>query len=402
MPKPGQLGWHHSARPATPTGLRRRTRAFATRAAIPACLTALLTACPPAPPQGTVNVAVTLGYADQEDGLTHPVVQVPVEVWSFAPRGAGVWTWAKVGSATTDQTGSTLITSNFQNDRVRYAVRVFLKNSGARCCSGWVLPGMPLPFGGDYIHLGADTGGSPTELTIDQPGELHFNHTFTGDVASAFNILDVLRNMADFVRRHEADVKDDRIEVVTIGIDKKTWFDPVAYTVDFVPRTRWMDSAIRHEYGHYVQAQIGSLAWIASTHSGCTPSEMHTFGGFGNAAGTEDGRRRQHAWLEGFADWLEQAAYADNPSLYAPDSSAGYLETATCREVGPWPDGDRFENHVAAFLWDMIDPYSLAEADDKDDGAQQIGRIIRAVDTDLDHYHWPEVSELSTAMSPTT
>ena len=301
-----------------------------------AWLAALLTGCDddPKPSSGNVNVVVTLSYADQEDHKTHPVVEVPVEVWSYAPRGTGIWTWAKVGSGTTDASGKHTTAVRYQNSSVLYAVRVFLSNSGARCCNGWNLPGMPSVYS-PYIDLGADTGGKPTQLSIGHAGNLPFAHTFNGDTASAFNILDVLRNMAAFVRRYETNLSDDKIEKAVIGIDKKTWFDPVAYTLDFIPRDRWVDSSIRHEYGHYVQAQIGSLAWIASDHAGCTPSSMNVIGGIGNAAATEDGRRRQHAWLEGFADWLDEAAYADNPSLYAPDPGAGWLETASCPEVGP-------------------------------------------------------------------
>ena len=43
----------------------------------------------------------------------------------------------------------------------------------------------------------------------------------------------------------------------------------------------------------------------------------------------------------------------------------------------------------------MTDPFSTSEKDDNDNGPQQIGRIIRSVDGELDHHAWPEISELS-------
>ncbi|WP_328320684.1 hypothetical protein OHA70_22415 [Kribbella sp. NBC_00382] len=364
-------------------------------AAVALCPVAVsLTGCPSSPARSDVLIHVGLEYADQEDGLTRPVIGVVLQVMAHGP---GVLAGEKeVTTGTTDASGGFSATLPAQEPDLRYSVRVKLVNDSAECCSGWVVPGMRYPDL-TVITLGMDQADGIATEKKASAGQVEFAHTFTGDTASAFNILDVVRNMATFVRRHEQDVSDDKIGRARIGIDKKTWFDPVAYTVDFVPRTRWRDRAIRHEYGHYVQAQIGSLAWIASTHTGCTPKALHSFGGFGNGPGFTDiaTARKMHAWLEGFADWLGDAAYADNPDLYSHDSSFGSLEQASCAESGPWPEGDRFENHVAAFLWDMTDPYSAAEPDDVDGGAQQISSIITAVDTDLDRHKWPEVFEFS-------
>lgn len=347
-----------------------------------------------------VTVTVNLKYFDIPEDRRRAVADVEVEIWTFAPRGL-LWSWAVEKKGRTSASGRFSTTLPFRHKGVLYAVRFHTSNRGARCCSGFVLPGQ---FG-DVIRLGTEVqGGSSIEKRASGPGDtVSFNRVFRDGFAAVYNALDAMGRAAAFVRRYEVDTADDRIGRAVIGADhlrSGSWFDPVVGHVNLIPRDRWNDWNVLHEYGHHVEHQIGSLAWIASDHSGCTPGEMAVFGQpiFDWWKSGKDAPyqvRAQHAWLEGFADWFAEVVYADSPASFRARGWSGYLEGARCTDAGPWPDGDRFEDHVAAFLWDMTDPFSSAEPDDLDGGPDQIGAIIRAVDTQLDGHRWPIIGDLT-------
>jgi len=350
---------------------------------------------------------VNLQFADSVEKKDRPIVAVPVEVWTYAPRG-GLWTWAKETSGATDDAGRYETALPFRDPGITYALRVITSNGSALCCAGWAPKGFPA--GTALIEPGTDVpGGKPVHLKASQAGDtVAFSYVFKDEWGSVFNVLDVLRIEADFVRRFETDVDSDRVGVAHIGLagsgpSDVSWFDPVMYTMNITPKGRWQDEVLLHEYGHYLQAQIGTLAWMPSGHNGCTPATITVLGGNGAVVTTGPGNkmpakiRGQHAWLEGFPDWLAETVYWSNSSAFAPKTQhAGkYLESASCPESGPWPDGDRFEYHVAAFLWDMTDGPSAAEPWDKDEGDAQIANIFRALDKEMDGADWPTIADLT-------
>jgi hypothetical protein len=341
-----------------------------------------------------VTVKVHLAYHDNAQGADRPVVDLPVEIWTFAPR-ALFWTWAPARTGRTDMAGNFTTTLPFRNKNVIYAVRYHTRNSGVRCCSGFTLPGQAP--GGEVIALGTDVkGGRSIEKKAPAPGAtVRFARTFRDGVAAVFNVMDVMYRASQFVRRFETNTTDDRIGRAVFGTDhlSGTWFDPVVGHVNVLPRDRWNDEIILHEYGHYVQYQIGSLAWIASSHDGCTPDSMWVIGG--SPVQDWDHVRRQHAWLEGFADWFAAVVLAETPAQFRAGTRSSRLEVASCPEAGPWPDGDRFEDHVAAFLWDMTDGFNGTEGDDRDGGTAQIAAIMNAVDGQLDTPAWPTLQNLT-------
>jgi hypothetical protein len=358
------------------------------------------------PADGAVTIEAQLSFFDIPDDRDRPIADVKLELWSYGPLATGGWAWAKDAIGSTDSNGTYSTTASFRGSDVTYAIRIIPSNGYAACCSGW----SPVGFGlaNYWIEPGQETG-SPIHLKATSAGAtVRFTHVFAGQWASIFNVLDTVRHEAIFVQQHERDGDSDRIGEVHIGragsgLTDRSWFDPVMYTLNLTPSARWNDPTILHEYGHYLEAQVSTLAWIVSSHSGCTPGRFAIFGGNGNIVTDYStgnivpaDMRAKQAWLEGFADWLAEVVYWNDPGSFAPSvGPTPSLETANCAEAGPWPDGDRFENHVAAFLWDLTDPDSVAEPFDKDSGMGMVDEILTVFDNQLDGGGWPTIADFN-------
>src|ERR1043165_6152419 len=76
------------------------------------------------------KVEGTFRYARQ-GGSLRPIAFADVEIWRFAPRALGIWTWGHDGDATTDSNGKISKNMPFVQSGVIYAVRVFAKNYAA-------------------------------------------------------------------------------------------------------------------------------------------------------------------------------------------------------------------------------------------------------------------------------
>jgi hypothetical protein len=68
---------------------------------------------------------------ERQGGAKRPITFAKVEIWRFAPRALGVWTWCHDGDATTDGTGKFSRNMTFVQSGVIYAVRVFATNNAA-------------------------------------------------------------------------------------------------------------------------------------------------------------------------------------------------------------------------------------------------------------------------------
>jgi hypothetical protein len=366
-------------------------------------------------------VEVDLHYA-QTPTTAKSVVDVLVEVWRLAPRpGLSTYAWAKDSEGRTDSLGHLSIRLPFERQDVKYALRIFPSSGGASCCYGWAPTGGPL-FAG-WVEPGADIpGGAPQYETAQKAGDtVRFDHTFTADWGSVFNTLDVLAHAAAFARANKTD-NSDAVGVAHIGLagsgpNDVSWFDPVYYTMNLTPRDRWQDLVILHEYTHYLQAQIGSLAWIPSAHNGCTPDTITVLRP-GGAISSYQGNiappdiRMEQAWLEGFADWFAEAARWNDPMFYDPPTAAptggspppSNLERKSCTpepsEQVFFPNyGDAMEDHVAAYLWDLTDAFSPAEPWDRLGGPDMTKQVFDVFDRELDTPAWPTVIAFTQAMS---
>jgi hypothetical protein len=356
------------------------------------------------PPSDRVRVDAELKYQDSNGD--RPIIGSRVEVWRFAPRTAGIWAWGNDGFGNTDDHGRFTRDFDFIDRGVKYALRVFPWNSAAQCCFG------NPPNGGDslYVEPGQVTWpvptGTPIQKSAHHPGEtLPWNYTWpTGWWAEAFNIVETLRHGRAFSERLRNPEESKRQPMHTAHIARDgcahhstiSCTYPVSGDIFIAPGDGQDDYAILHEYGHYLQYDIGSLAWIASSHSGCVPGSAVIIGG----GALPPDWRSKHAWLEGFADWFALVmhdkygapANLDGGYYY---SAAGAGESSTCSSTDP---GDMLERHVANMLWDLSDPANPSESQDRAQDQQQL--IIQLMDQELGTpttRDWPTTFSLYTA-----
>lgn len=349
-----------SSRLARKRALARQCKRISV-AVLAASLAIGLAGCPSNQSSGKVTLSGHLLYADTNG--PRPIAFDKFEIWRQDP-GAG---WAKEATGSTDGNGQFRLTSSYRHN-THYAIRVFPDNRGAFCCTGslnvWVEPGAPQ---GKKIQLVSTKAGQ----------DLIWNYTFDDPYwPRAFNAVETLRRAYEIVaaaRKAANDVNNNESTQSLIPAHVSltgcpfaaadmacTW--PVSGDI-FVPVSRAMDDyVLLHEYGHWVQYSIGSMAWIASDHSGCKPGPAFIMGG----GPLPVQWREQHAWLEGSADWLGATIAKKYPAMSPPfdgdwDNFAGIDESSTC---GTAEDGSRYERHVANMLWDLTDGGPGSEASD--------------------------------------
>lgn len=366
----------------------------------------------------TINFVVDFDYLDRAEGIRRPLFYIQLEIWAWGVPGAPGSVERLLVEGRTDHSGEFRVSVPFYNRNVKYYVRVRPQNEWAACCSGWGM--WPMTSTSDFIVPGAELPrNKPHMVAARASGEtVRYAYTYTGKWASVFNVLYDWAHAAIWAERYERDTSDDAIGQIRLGLagsgeNDASWFDPVFFTSNLTPRDRWDDEVILHEYAHYLQAQISSLAWMPSPHSGCTPERIVVIGQ-GSIVTWYDGNtapdviRQQHAWLEGFADWFAHAMYFDDNEVdfdasgflveVSPGVWAPKWENFTCNAdpfpPGIWPDGDRFEGHVAAFLFDLTDDNNPAESWDKD-GSQRTIQSIFAIFDGLNPPSWPTLPELS-------
>ena len=385
---------------------------------LPLCLALLLAGCPgkddhQAQQQpNSVTVAAELAYEDSGGSIgcpgdstktkrCRPIVGVRVEVWRFAPRALGIWGWANDHAAETDPQGKFSHSFDFVHRDVTYALRVFPWNEAAQCCFGeladWVEPGV---FSGpprdsdkrNPIHIKGKDAGETAEFRYTWP---------TGWWAEAFNIVDTIRHGRHFVEQNRDAAEVARQPLHTAHVARggcahlagASCMHPVSGDIFIEPgSSAWNDHLILHEYGHWLQYDIGSFAWIASSHSGCAPDSVWIFGG----GAPPPQWRAQHAWMEGFADWFALAMnqlYGKSPGLSGDLGGASSYagESTSCNSSDP---GDSLERHVANMLWDLTDPANPSEPQDTVDDQHQL--ILRVMDEELgtpSTREWPTALE---------
>jgi hypothetical protein len=315
-------------------------------------------------------VTGTFRFADGASGRPMPVAAAPVEVWRFQRGFLGIWTWRHVTTTRTDEAGGFRVSLPFAHEGAQVSVRLFTLNDRG---SYWHDLAGPAPI---YFSPSPQTVTSSTDVRT-------FDALFSSGVfRQAFNILHAIREGAIYTDRRRDERETDPLGQVKVTVvlrnplEQTSWFDPVNQMIRLQPNRALSDRTILHEYAHFVQLRISSLAWIPAVHTGCP------------AAG--DGA--DFAWLEGFADYFAEAVAFD-PLHQGRLELAQTLEAVQCGSV---PAGTLTELRVAATLWDLADGVSTAEAFDTLGGQDAL--VMKILDRELDVYgRWPTVSDFRSA-----
>jgi hypothetical protein len=218
-----------------------------------------------------------------------------------------------------------------------------------------------------------EPNGAPIQFTATAAGQLmDFSYTFAdGWTPQHFNVAETIRRGFDFAVARRDPTQSDPIPPVAVQPTSVTgsWYNPIVDTVVINSGSAFDDLVILHEYGHYLEEQIGSFPWIPSTHDGCIATQLGSI------------NSPEHAWMEGFADWFAHAVSRNDPlaGLTGTGSfTVSELETPSCT---PGPAGDEVELFVAGTLWDLTDNAGPGEPADTQSNLETI--IFQIMDREL-------------------
>ncbi|MFI6076393.1 hypothetical protein ACIA5C_33105 [Actinoplanes sp. NPDC051343] len=342
-------------------------------------------------PPTTVDVTGTFTY--QDTGGPRPIAFAQVEVWRFEPRTLGIWGWAKDFTIATDANGKVSARYGFDEPGVIYALRIFASNYAAVV---WPDDAHTEPF----REQPGEPDGQVIERTVQQAGDvLDFSYAFTDSWSSKhFNLAETIRHGYDFAAARRDPAESDPVPRVAVQPTTwtRTWYNAPVDTIAVNENDVMMDLDALHEYGHFLEEQIGSLPWIVSSHQLC--SARLPAGEVINGPGGDIVDSPELAWMEGFADWFAQAVARADPGagLTAGNGTptTGRLENPSCPEAG-----DYIEGNVAGVLWDLTDGPSAAEPTDTVSDRETA--IFQIMDHELDVApgagDWPELRRLRSA-----
>jgi hypothetical protein len=345
-----------------------------------------------ASPAHATTVKGTFKYKDKnpmtQTEVDRPIANAKVEIWRFRSRCfLCPWTWGKDATTTTDTNGSISVDVPFAGDGVVYGIRVFATNNAAIVWPNDAAH--TLPF---HREPGEDDGRIMHLKEHSASSVLDFSYTFHGWSSQHFNIAEVVRQGKLYADARRSLDETDPIPPVNIQPTSVTGsyynapIDTIVINSDHVHN----DRVILHEYAHYLEEMISSLAPIPSDHNGCTATQFWP------------GTPQDIAWMEGFADYFSQTVQTSLPpgtitgsdfSLEGADSACPGLPDAT-------HPGDGVELFVAGTLWDVYDqpsdPGSLNESHDT------LARMDRAVFSIFDHELdvdgvWPTITHFRDA-----
>jgi Ig-like domain from next to BRCA1 gene len=295
-------------------------------AVLPLLLALFLLAGAPAQAE---TVTGTFRYVDYEDfgnlydNVSRPIAHAKVEIWRLAPRFLGIWSWGMDRRVWTDANGSINVDMPWAAPGVVYALRVYAANE--HMTVWWH----------DTPHVGESFYQETPEQTVQSPGQvLDFTHRFDElEAAQAYNIADAAWYAGEYVKHVYADLPTANAQ--TTDWDK-TFYEPAGNTMQIYTLHAFRDATIIHEYGHFIQDQIGTLLWEPTIHSFCTVSDPGL------------------AWMEGFAEYFELAVARTLPSnlLRGPFTSLESFSASDCSGATP---RDSIEGVIAATLYDLVD-----------------------------------------------
>ncbi len=318
-------------------------------AATPLLLAILLLAGAPAHAE---RVQATFTYQDYGDGVARPVNNVKVEIWRYAPRLFGIWDWVMDKRVWTDANGWIDVDMPWAGSGVIYRVRVYAANARVTV---W-------PH--DTAHVGESWYNQLPEQTVTQSSAvLDFTHHFDWEVAARnFNIARAAWFAGEYMAQQHASLPTVNAQTTDIF---STFYDPLGDTMQIESSRAFNDFTIVHEYGHFVQEQIGSLPWRPTVHYLCEPYDPAL------------------AWMEGFAGYFSYAVARAFPGEMVGGNLT--LETGTFCNKTP---RDSIEYFISASLWDLVDtdtgPYSQPESHDW--AADNDSLILAILDEELGAY----------------
>lgn len=302
----------------------------------------------------------TFNYHDSADLQLHPIIDAKVEVWRYAPGFLGIWGWGKASTVYTDDSGSINTQLALVASGEVIALRVFATNHAAVVWPESTVHTTP------FYREPGEPDGQPIHRTARSNSDvLSFSYDFAETwSAQHYNIAEALRRAAVYANANlPKHLPLVNAQPTTITSNNSSFYNPVNDTVTINTVSSFDDYVMIHEYGHFIEEQIGSLPWTPSTHTLC----MYTDSGL--------------AWMEGFSDYFGMAVRRTPLGNGLVGSFFDYdIEPGTACSSGD--PHDRIEYFIAAALYDLadasIDRNSTAETHDFVQGMDSV--ILAIVD----------------------
>jgi len=272
-------------------------------------------------------------YQDYGDGVARPINDVKVEIWRYKPGLFGIWGWSMDRRVWTNWNGEISVDMPWAARGTVYALRVYASNAYVTV---W-------PH--DTAHVGESWYNEPPQQKAWNSSDV-LNFTFNFDAwhaARNFNIARTLWFAGEYMTHRYAQLGKVNAQTTEMY---STFYDPAGDTIQMNIDRDFNDASIVHEYGHFVQEQIGSLPWEPTVHYVC------------NAYNTG------LAWMEGFAGYFPLAVARAFPGELQTGLSYSVESGNSCSGT----PADSVEYFVSATLWDLVDNgwenYSWSEPHD--------------------------------------
>ncbi|MDQ4132092.1 MAG: hypothetical protein M3179_02545 [Actinomycetota bacterium] len=286
-------------------------------------------------------------YSDRDAinaSFLRPISFAKVEIWRYRPGWFGVWSWNHDATSETQADGRFSVKMPYEQSGIKYAVRVFATNPFAV-----VWPS----GGGSSVPFWTEPGpvGTPIQKTASTNGTtIAFDFDFSDDFRSRhFNLAETAIHGGRYVnlRRGEAD------------LFPRVNMQPGSEGSWYTPRT--------------TPSTMGAMPWIPTSHDGCLAKQ-----------GSYIVNSPEHAWMEGFANYLAQAIVTRTPEANLRPSGGtipiSRMETPSCGSEPAGLSGDAIEVRVAGVIWDLFD--SRNESGDASTGMDL--PIFQIMDNELD------------------
>ena len=304
-------------------------------------------------------------YRDTGDNLLHPIINAEVEVWRCAPGIFGLCTWTKEQTVHTNNNGEIITQLPLASPGEEIALRVLASNpqvvvwpeTAVHTAPFYREPGEP----GTPIH------GFAFSNSADLPFDFNFEEEWT---AQHYNLAEDVRRAALYANSNLGfTLPRANVQPSTLTPFNSSFYNPVNDTIVVNTVSAFDDFVPIHEFGHFIEEQIGSLPWAPSLHDFCLVTDPGL------------------AWMEGFADYF---AAAVGRSPWGVDLSGSFLnsnffETGNaCAE----PSGhDSDEYFIAATLFDLADASSPFPSKPEDhDLVQGMDGVILAIVDQMDAF----------------
>lgn len=290
-------------------------------------------------------------YQDYGDGQARPINDAKVEIWRYKPGLFGVWGWSMDKRLWTNFDGVIDTDVPSAGAGVVYALRVYAANAHITV---W-------PH--DTAHVGESWWNEPPQQTAPFSGAtLDFTHHFTAwHAARNYNIARVGWLAGEYMVYTYGRLPT--VNAQTTELYPGSFYEPVGDTIQMRIERDFHDRAIAHEYGHFIEEQIGSLPWRPERHSLCGAMDPAL------------------AWMEGFAGYFPYAVARMFP---------GELTNLDDFSVEPSCSGDpqpreSVEGIVASVLFDLMDTGSggFSVFEPHDQVSNQEWLILSIIDDEL-------------------